>query len=40
MFLFWRVKESATIVRNPIVPMNDSREPREETVFQKVKASG
>ena len=40
VFLFSREKDSATMVRNPIVPMKDSREPKDETVFQKVKASG
>lgn len=32
--------ERITIVRNPMVAMNDRRDPKEETVFQKAKASG
>ena len=34
------MRDKVTIVRNPIVPINDRRDPREETVFQKVNASG
>lgn len=37
---FFFRRDRVTIVRNPIVPIKDRSEPREETVFQKVKASG
>ena len=40
VLLFLRENERATIVRNPIVPIKDSRDPREEIVFQNVNASG
>jgi hypothetical protein len=34
------LKDSATTVKNPIVPIKDNKDPREDTVFQKAKASG
>jgi len=37
-FLF--VRERVTMVRKPMVPINDKSEPSEEIVFQKVYASG
>ena len=40
MLFFSKVKERATIVKKPIVPINDKRDPSDETVFQNVNASG
>lgn len=39
-FLLFFFNERITAVRNAIVPINDSRDPKDEIVFQKVKASG